>query len=156
MEENKKPSGDGVVVRAVSKGIKLRKKGLVDLRSFLDDAFAEEEKEIRKFHVLVTTIVMVSPLLGLLGTVIGMIETFDSLGDMALYSQSGGIAGGIAQALFTTQMGLAVSIPGLVVNGILYRRQRDIELELAQIKDILCADRMPNLPSFEEPADALS
>lgn len=156
MEQNKKPSGDGVVVRAVSKGIKLRKKGLVDLRSFLDDAFAEEEKEIRKFHVLITTIVMVSPLLGLLGTVIGMIETFDSLGDMALYSQSGGIAGGISQALFTTQMGLAVSIPGLVVNGILHRRQRDIELELAQIKDILCADRMPNLPSFEEPADALS
>ncbi len=156
MEQNKKPSDDGVVVRAVRKGIKLRKKGLVDLRGFLDDAFAEEEREIRKFHVLITTIVMVAPLLGLLGTVIGMIETFDSLGDMALYSQSGGIAGGISQALFTTQMGLAVSIPGLIVNGILHRRELDIELELAQIKDILCTDRMPNLPSFEEPADALS
>jgi biopolymer transport protein ExbB len=98
---------------------------------------------------------MVSPLLGLLGTVIGMIETFDSLGDMSLYSQSGGIAGGISQALFTTQMGLAVSIPGLVVNGILHRRQKDIELELAQIKDILCTDQMPNLPALEEPANAL-
>jgi len=85
-----------------------------------------------------------------------MIETFDSLGDMSLYSQSGGIAGGISQALFTTQMGLAVSIPGLVVNGILHRRQKDIELELAQIKDILCTDRMPKLPGLEEPADALS
>jgi biopolymer transport protein ExbB len=156
IERKKKYSDDGVIVRAVRKGVKLRKKGRVDLRSFLDDAFAEEEKEIRKFHVLITTIVMVSPLLGLLGTVIGMIETFDSLGDMSLYSQSGGIAGGISQALFTTQMGLAVSIPGLVVNGILHRRQKDIELELAQIKDILCTDRMPNLPEFEEPADALS
>lgn len=156
MERGKKPADDGVVVRAVKKGIKLRQKGRVDLRSFLDDAFAEEEKELRKFHVLITTIVMVSPLLGLLGTVIGMIETFDSLGDMSLYSQSGGIAGGISQALFTTQMGLAVSIPGLVVNGILHRRQKDIELELAQIKDILCTDRMPNIPELEEPADALS
>ncbi len=156
MEEKKKPSRDGVVVRAVRKGVKLRKKGRVDLRSFLDDAFAEEEKEIRKFHVLITTIVMVSPLLGLLGTVIGMIETFDSLGDMSLYSQSGGIAGGISQALFTTQMGLAVSIPGLVVNGILYRRQKDIELELAQIKDILCTDQMPATTGFEEPEHALS
>jgi len=156
MEQNRKPSGDGVVVRAVKKGIKLHKKGRVDLRSFLDDAFAEEEKEIRKFHVLIATIVMVSPLLGLLGTVIGMIETFDSLGDMSLYSQSGGIAGGISQALFTTQMGLAVSIPGLVVNGILFRRQKDIELELAQIKDILCTDRMPDPASFQEPEDALS
>lgn len=141
MERKKKPSGDGVLVRAAQKGLKLRKKGFQDLRSFLDDAFAEEEKELRKYNVLITTIVMVAPLLGLLGTVIGMIETFDSLGDMSLFSQSGGIAGGISQALFTTQMGLAVSIPGLIVNGLLSRRQKDIELELAQLKDILCADQ---------------
>jgi len=141
LERKKKPSGDGVLVRAARKGVKLRKSGYRDLRSFLDDAFAEEERELRKFHVLITTIVMVAPLLGLLGTVIGMIETFDSLGDMSLFSQSGGIAGGISQALFTTQMGLAVSIPGLIVNGILTRRQKDIELELAQLKDILCAEQ---------------
>jgi len=141
LERRKRPSGDGVLVRAARKGVKLRKSGYRDLRSFLDDAFAEEERELRKFHVLITTIVMVAPLLGLLGTVIGMIETFDSLGDMSLFSQSGGIAGGISQALFTTQMGLAVSIPGLIVNGILTRRQKDIELELAQLKDILCAEQ---------------
>ena len=69
-----------------------------------------------------------------------MIETFDSLGNMSLFSQSGGIAGGISQALITTQMGLAVAIPGLIVNGTLNRKQKDIELELAQMKDVLCAD----------------
>ena len=140
-EKKKKYNNNGVMVRAVKKGLKQKKKGRVDLPSFLDYAFAEEEREIRRYNVLITSIVMVSPLLGLLGTVIGMIETFDSLGDMSLYSQSGGIAGGISQALFTTQMGLAVSIPGLVVNGILNRRQKDIELELAQVKAILCTDR---------------
>jgi biopolymer transport protein ExbB len=143
MERKKKPSRDGVITRAVKKGLKQKRKGRVDLRGFLDYAFAEEEREISRFNVLITTIVLVSPLLGLLGTVIGMIETFDSLGDMSLFSQSGGIAGGISQALFTTQMGLAVSIPGLIVNGILTRRQKDIELELAQIKDILCTDWQP-------------
>jgi len=143
MERKKKPSRDGVITRAVRKGVKQKRKGRVDLRGFLDYAFAEEEREIRRFHVLITTIVLVSPLLGLLGTVIGMIETFDSLGDMSLFSQSGGIAGGISQALFTTQMGLAVSIPGLIINGILTRRQKDIEMELAQIKDILCTDWQP-------------
>lgn len=150
IERDKMPTHDGVITRAVKKGMKLKAKGRIDLRGFLDDAFAEEEKEIRKFHVLITTIVMVSPLLGLLGTVIGMIETFDSLGDMSLYSQSGGIAGGISQALFTTQMGLAVSIPGLVVNGILTRRQKDIELELAQVKDILCTDWMPAMAASQD------
>ena len=138
--KKKKVGGDGVLVRAARKGLRLRRSGVVELRSFLDDAFAEEERELRRFDVMITTIVMVAPLLGLLGTVIGMIETFDSLGDMSLYSQSGGIAGGISQALFTTQMGLAVSIPGLIVNGMLNRKQKDIELELAQMKDILCAD----------------
>ena len=143
MERKKEPSRDGVITRAVRKGVKQKQKGRVDLRGFLDYAFAEEEREIRRFHVLITTVVLVSPLLGLLGTVIGMIETFDSLGDMSLFSQSGGIAGGISQALFTTQMGLAVSIPGLIINGILTRRQKDIEMELAQIKDILCTDWKP-------------
>ena len=80
------------------------------------------EGEVRRYSTLVRTIVMVAPLAGLLGTVAGMIETFDALGDMSLFSQSGGIAGGIAQALVTTQMGLAVAIPGLVVGRLLDRR----------------------------------
>ncbi|KAA9129856.1 MotA/TolQ/ExbB proton channel family protein [Marinihelvus fidelis] len=136
----KPPKSDGVMVRAARKGLRLKGSGVIELRGFLDDAFWEEERDIKRYDVLIKTIVMVAPLLGLLGTVIGMIETFDSLGDMSLYSQSGGIAGGISQALFTTQMGLAVSIPGLIVNGMLNRKQQDMQLELAQMKDILCAE----------------
>lgn len=143
-EKGKRPSNQGVVVRAVEKALHLDATEGDDLRPHLDGAFAETEREIGKYRVLITTIVLVAPLMGLLGTVIGMIETFDSLGDMSLFSQSGGIAGGISQALFTTQMGLAVAIPGLIVNGLLDRRQKDIEMELAQIKDILCARRYEN------------
>jgi len=125
--------------------MKLRAQALPDLRRYLDDAFAEEANEIRKYKVLITTIVLVAPLLGLLGTVSGMIETFDSLGDMSLFSQSGGIAGGISQALITTQMGLAVSIPGLIVNGILDKKQKQLEIEMAQLKDYLCSP----IPGYE-------
>lgn len=71
-------------------------------------------------------IVMIAPLLGLLGTVIGMIETFDSLQDAALFSQSGGIAGGIALALITTEMGLVVAIPGVLVGRRLERKEDEI------------------------------
>ncbi len=134
----KMPSNNGVLVRALYKGMVLHKQQLPHLRRHLDDAFSEEMREIRKYKVLITTIVLVAPLLGLLGTVSGMIETFDSLGDMSLFSQSGGIAGGISQALITTQMGLAVSIPGLIVNGILDKKQKQLEIDLAQLKDILC------------------
>ncbi|WP_223789990.1 MotA/TolQ/ExbB proton channel family protein [Marinicella meishanensis] len=139
------PSNEGVLVRVLHKGMKLRAKALPDLRRYLDDAFAEEGREIKKYRVLITTIVLVAPLLGLLGTVSGMIETFDSLGDMSLFSQSGGIAGGISQALITTQMGLAVSIPGLIVNGILDKKQKQLEIEIAQLKDYLCSP----IPGFE-------
>ena len=69
----------------------------------------------------------------------GMIETFNSLGDMTLFSQTGGIAGGIATALFTTQMGLIVAVPGYIIKSLLDRRERQIKHDLAQIKDILCS-----------------
>lgn len=141
-ERGKKGNNDGILIRAMLKGRELRERvPKQHLRAMLDDAFHEEERELGKFNVLITTIVLSAPLLGLLGTVIGMIETFDSLGDMSLFSQSGGIAGGISQALITTQMGLAVAIPGLVVNGALHRKQKDIELELAQMKDMLCSEQ---------------
>lgn len=69
-----------------------------------------------KFTSLIKSLLMIAPLLGLLGTVSGMIETFDSMGDMQLYSQDGGIASGISKALFTTQMGLVISAPGFLVS----------------------------------------
>jgi biopolymer transport protein ExbB len=43
-------------------------------------------------------------------------------------------------------MGLAVAIPGMLVNGALHRKQRDIELELAQMKDILCSEQPAGRP----------
>jgi biopolymer transport protein ExbB len=128
----------GIIDTAVVLGLRSKKEGPSRLRERLDETFSGFEDEIGRFSVLVGSIVAAAPLLGLLGTVIGMIETFDSLGDMSLFSQSGGIAGGISQALFTTQMGLAVALPGLVIGRILDRRQSLIEMELAKIKDILC------------------
>lgn len=143
MAAGKETTGDGVLLRAARKGMALRSHNYTPLRPYLDDAFSEEERTLSRFNTLVLTIVLVAPLLGLLGTVIGMIETFDSLGDMSLFSQSGGIAGGISQALFTTQMGLAVAIPGLLVNGALNRKAQEMQLELAQMKDFLCTADAP-------------
>ena len=109
-------------------------------RDVIDDAFFPYKQALKKYRKTINTIVMVSPLIGLLGTVIGMIETFDSLGSMSLYTQSGGIAGGISQALFTTQLGLVVAVPGLVIGRLIDRKSKVMELELEQIKDIVCSD----------------
>jgi len=136
-QHDDKPAGS-IVAQAIKQGVRLQQKGVKNLRRHLDAAFYEYEREIGRFSVLVRIVIIISPLLGLLGTVIGMIETFDSLATMTLHSQSGGIAGGISQALFTTQMGLTVAIPGLLAHSILNRKQQQIELDLVQVKDLLC------------------
>jgi biopolymer transport protein ExbB len=128
---------DGIVDQAIVQGLALQASGRAYLRRYLDDAFADFDGEIKRYAITITTMVAIAPLLGLLGTVAGMIETFDSLGDMSLFSQSGGIAGGIATALFTTQMGLVVAVPGVIAKTLLDRRQYQIEMDLAQIKDLL-------------------
>lgn len=71
----------------------------------------------------------ISPLLGLLGTVSGMIETFKMMtlfgsGDPAV------VSGGIAQALVTTELGLVVAIPALILNAVLSRRAKAYYSEL--------------------------
>ncbi|MDT8364478.1 MAG: MotA/TolQ/ExbB proton channel family protein [Nitrosomonas sp.] len=134
--DGKKPRD--IVEEAAMIGVNIKRSGVADLRSCLDGAFHRYETEIGRYRPVINTIVMIAPLLGLLGTVNGMIETFDSLADMALFTQSGGIAGGISQALFTTQMGLAVAIPGFLAKSILDRKQRRIQAELNQIRDLLC------------------
>lgn len=131
----------GLIEEAIVRGLAVADRNPPHLRRMLDDEFAELDQSTKQFHTLILSIVTVAPLLGLLGTVSGMIETFDSLGDMSLFAQSGGIAGGISQALFTTQMGLAVAIPGMVVGGMLDKRATTIRTELAQVKDLICASR---------------
>ena len=144
------------LVRKFSEGIRSEPKGLIDgaivealdivkkrgrcsmTRNYLTDAFNKYTVEIGKYSTLIKTIVAIAPLIGLLGTVIGMIETFDSLADAALFSQSGGIAGGISQAMFTTQLGLVVAVPGLIIGNILQRRADKMIMDLEQIKDIIC------------------
>jgi len=108
------------------------------LRQNLDTVLFKYEVEVKQYASLVKTIVIVAPLTGLLGTVIGMIETFDSLQAQALFTQGGGIAGGISQALFTTQFGLGVAIPGLILGRILDRKERSLLFEFEQIKDVVC------------------
>ena len=71
-----------------------------------------------------------------------MIETFDALGDGALFAASGGVAGGISQALLTTQMGLVVAI--LVIMGrILDRKQFTLEEDLDQMVILLSGEGVP-------------
>ena len=81
--------------------------------------------KIDRFATLLIVIASVAPLLGLLGTVTGMIATFDIItefgtGDPKLLS------GGISEALITTQLGLVVAIPTLILGNVLNAKANEI------------------------------
>jgi biopolymer transport protein ExbB len=91
----------------------------------LDDAILKEMPALEKNLALLKLLSGVAPLLGLLGTVTGMILTFQAItlfgtGDPKL------MAGGISQALITTVLGLVVAIPILLLHAVAATRSREI------------------------------
>lgn len=118
---------------AASEAEKINKKP----RQFVYDALFPYIRVISRYSTLVKTIVMLAPLVGLLGTVIGMIETFDALQSSSMFSQGDSIAGGISKALFTTELGLVVAVPGLIFGKVLDKKEQQFALEFEQIADIL-------------------
>jgi biopolymer transport protein ExbB len=82
----------------------------------LDEAILRETPKLERGLITLAILAAVAPMLGLLGTVSGMIETFQSItlfgtGDPKLMS------GGISQALVTTELGLGVAIPLLIIHS---------------------------------------
>lgn len=106
-------------------------------RKYIYDALFPYIIIISRYAVLVKTIVMLAPLVGLLGTVVGMIETFDALQSSSMFAQGDSIAGGISKALFTTELGLVVAVPGLIIGKILDKKEEQFTLEFEQIVDII-------------------
>jgi len=79
------------------------------------DAVAMEAVEIQRpridrFMVALSTIITAAPLLGILGTVFGIIQSFRLLGEQAVLTDPSDVAGGIAAALLTTALGLIVAL----------------------------------------------
>ncbi len=102
----------------------------------IDDVVAEsvlkENRNIHRFNAIILVIAGVAPLLGLLGTVTGMISTFDVItkfgtGDPKMLS------GGISTALVTTELGLIVAIPTLLLGNLLRGWGDGIENEVDRV-----------------------
>jgi biopolymer transport protein ExbB len=81
-------------------------------------------------RIVITSLIAAAPLLGLLGTVSGMIQTFDSLASRVGARSIEGLASGISQALITTEVGLAVVIPAVLV---LYYAHRQLQKGIQQL-----------------------
>ena len=100
-----------------------------------------ECERIHRFTIFLMIIASVAPLLGLLGTVVGMINTFQAI---TLYGTGDPqtMAGGISQALITTVLGLIVAVPSVLLNAIVSSRAKSVAGELVQHRANLLGDRL--------------
>lgn len=101
------------------------------IKSGLSEGMLKEMPRLERFLSVLKVLAAIAPLLGLLGTVSGMINTFHVItvhgtGDPRL------MAGGISEALVTTELGLAVAIPILVCSSLLGRRAQHVVTDMEE------------------------
>ena len=107
----------------------LTDKNTIDLKLALEISIQSIQSEFGKFSNLFSTIITVSPLLGLLGTVLGLINSFSfiKLGESGVNAQE--VTGGISESLISTATGLIIAIITLIFSNYfnsLWRKQNSI------------------------------
>jgi len=109
----------------------------------LGEAMLKESPKLNRGIMFIKIIAVVAPLLGLLGTVTGMIQTFQAI---TLYGAGDPqtMAGGISQALVTTILGLVVAIPTVFLHWMASSRARRIEEKMEEHAAGLIAERYEN------------
>lgn len=130
----------GPLANVVKAGLLRYSQGMIDERAVskedvseaIDEATILEVPQLERNLVVLSTIYQVSPLLGLLGTVMGMIRAFTAIalkgtGDPQL------LAGGISEALLTTAIGLSIAIPVMIGHQVLASRVDRHALEIQQV-----------------------
>jgi biopolymer transport protein ExbB len=120
----------GPVARLVRTAILNREHGRERVRESLEEAGLAEVPRLEEKLNLLATIAQLAPLLGLLGTVLGFIQTFMRMQQAGLNAHVGLLAGGIWQALICAAAGLAVAIPAHAGYNYLVSRVNSIVLDM--------------------------
>lgn len=94
--------------------------------SIMEETVRKFSRRITAYLAAIGVLAAIAPLLGLLGTVTGMMDTFDVLAVFGT-GNAKAMANGISEALITTQTGLLIAIPGLYMKGFLDRRSRNLQ-----------------------------
>lgn len=110
--------------RILKAAIEKKERGREEVKEAIVDAGSLEVPYLGRHLRILETIVTIAPLLGLLGTVRGMIRAFNEIALQGV-GQPGALAGGISEALYTTAFGLGIAIPCLVFyNYFTHRTER--------------------------------
>ncbi len=135
---------DSPLGRILAVGLLNRDRDRQIMKESIEEAGRAVAHELERFLTALGTIAAITPLLGLLGTVIGMISVFTTITNLGVGNPAE-LAGGISQALITTAAGLSVAIPSLIF----YRHFRgkvdaltvQMEQEAVKLVEVLAGDR---------------
>jgi biopolymer transport protein ExbB len=137
-------SANSPMGRVLAAGLANRHQSREVLKEIVQDTGRHVVHELERYLNSLGTIAAITPLLGLLGTVIGMVKVFTAI-TTAGVGNPGVLAGGISEALITTAAGLCVAIPSLIAYRYL-RGQVDalvVDMEKEAMKLIDALHRVP-------------
>ena len=130
--------------QVLAAGVGNAKRGREVMKEAMEEAASQVSHDMERYLTSLGIIASISPLLGLLGTVVGMIKVFTAL-MLEGAGNANVLAGGISQALITTAAGLSVAIPALMFHRFFLRRVDELvvtmEQEAGKLVDILQGDR---------------
>ena len=101
------------------------------MKESIQDEASHVVHEMERFLTTLGSVAAIAPLLGLLGTVVGMIKVFSQL-QLEGAGNAAALAGGISEALITTAAGLTVAIPALIFHRYFTRRVDEIVVDMEQ------------------------
>jgi len=107
-----------------------------EIKEALDDQGRQEVHYLERGLVILETIAGIAPLLGLLGTVIGILKVFNVISVMGM-GQASALSGGISEALLTTIVGLSIGIPAVVVYNYFTNKAEGLVLEIEKHSSVL-------------------
>ena len=130
--------------QVLAAGVANAKRGRDIMKEAMEESAAQVSHDMERYLTSLGIIASISPLLGLLGTVVGMIKVFTAL-MLEGAGNANVLAGGISQALITTAAGLSVAIPALIFHCFFLRRIDELvvtmEQEAGKLVEILQGDR---------------
>ncbi|MGO1694068.1 MAG: MotA/TolQ/ExbB proton channel family protein [Marinobacter sp.] len=136
--------GSSPMGRVLAAGLMNAKHGREIMKESIEHEASQAIHELERFLNPLGTVATITPLLGLLGTVIGMIKVFAEI-QLAGVGDAGNLAGGISEALITTASGLSVAIPALICHRYFIRRVDELvvgmEQEAIKLVEVVHGDR---------------
>ena len=136
--------GSSPMGQVLAAGIANAKRSRDIMKEAMEEAAGQIGHDLERYLTSLGIIASISPLIGLLGTVVGMIKVFTAL-MLEGAGNANVLAGGISQALITTAAGLSVAIPALIFHRFFLRRVDELmvtmEQEAGKLVDILQGDK---------------